>query len=152
VIAAALVLALAVPGQCTPDLNAPVAQLLAGGGHQQVDNVLVCGTTISSSRTLHGGEHGDHQVLPLRVLLPGGGAQLIEVVTNDALDGRVTAPRGVTVFAYGQFYSPAHHPFVAGVHDTHCSTHRSADNGWVSVDGVTYPKTPCRPRRYQQAP
>ena len=142
---AALLLAatMPVPAQCTPEVNAALARLIAAGGRQQVDNVMVCGTTISSSRTLPGGAHGDHQLLPLRVALPGGVSRLIEVVTNDALDGVVTAPRGAVVYAYGQFYEPAHRPFVAGVHDVHCSTHRGADNGWVVVGTAQYPQRRC---------
>lgn len=132
-----------VPQACTGDVNAPIARLIANGGREQVDNVMVCGTTISASRRLPGRAHGDHQILPLRVLLPGGGAQLVEIVTNDDLDGVVTAPARAAVFAYGQFYSPAHRPFVAGIHDTHCSTHRGADNGWVVVGGQRFPKRGC---------
>jgi hypothetical protein len=133
----------AVPSACMSDVNAPLARLVAGGGRVQVDNVMVCGTTISSSRRQRGGPHGDHQILPLRVVLPGAGAQLIEVVTNDDLDGIVTAPAGAAVFAYGQFYEPARRPFVAGIHDVHCSTHRAADNGWVVVDGRRFPQRAC---------
>ncbi|MDP9107218.1 MAG: hypothetical protein M3N49_14970, partial [Candidatus Eremiobacteraeota bacterium] len=67
------------------------------------------------------------------------------VVTNDDLDGRVTAPRGATVFAYGQYFQTTdrQRPFVAGVHDVHCATHRGADNGWVVVNGTRYPQHPC---------
>lgn len=132
-----------VPAACTGEVNAALARLVASGGREQVDNVMVCGTTISSSRTQPGGVHGDHQILPLRVLLPGVGARLIEVVTNDALDGVVTAPARATVFAYGQFYAPARRPFVAGIHDVHCSTHRGADNGWVVVAGARFPQRAC---------
>lgn len=133
----------AVPQRCTPEVNARIATLIAAGGRHEIDNVMVCGTTISSSRPLPDGPYGGHQLLPLRVLLPGAGAQLVEIVTNDDLDGVVTAPRGASVFAYGQFYIPAHRPFVAGIHDTHCATHRGADNGWVWVAGVTYPQHAC---------
>lgn len=133
----------AVPAACTPEVNAPLARLLGDGGRREVDNVMVCGTTISSSRPLPAGRYGRHELLPLRVQVPGLGSRLIEVVTNDALDGVVTAPRGATVYAYGQFYTPAHRPFVAGIHDTHCATHRGADNGWVRVDGAAYPRHPC---------
>jgi hypothetical protein len=66
-------------------------------------------------------------------------------VTNDDLDGRVTAPRGAAVFAYGQYFrtSPRQRPFVAGIHDVHCATHRGADNGWVQVNATTFPRSPC---------
>jgi len=131
-----------VPFACTSDVNAALARLV-DRGRETVDNVMVCGTTISSSRRQRGGAHGDHQILPLRVILPGVGARLIEVVTNDALDGVVTAPAGASVFAYGQFYAPARRPFVAGIHDVHCSTHRGADNGWVVVAGQRFPQRAC---------
>jgi hypothetical protein len=127
----------AVPATCTRAVNATLAKLLSAQGH--VDNVMVCGTAISSSRTQYGGAHGDHQIIPLRVLFPDGTAQLVEVVTNDALDGRVTARAGASVFAYGQAFLPGNRPFAAGLHDVHCSTHRGADNGWVVVDGVRNP-------------
>ena len=141
--AACAVADVAVPGACTSEVNAPLARLVAVGGREQVDNVMVCGTTIASSRTQPGGVHGNHQILPLRAILPGVGARLIAVVTNDALDGVVTAPAGATVFAYGQFYEPARRPFVAGIHDVHCSTHRGADNGWVVVAGARFPQRAC---------
>jgi len=130
-----------VPASCTPQVNAQLGSLLTQGFVGEVDNVMVCGTTISSSRTQHGGRHGDHQILPLRVLLPNGSAQLVEVVTNDSLDGRVTAPVQATVFAYGQYFNdgPGHY-FAAGLHDVHCSTHSGANNGWVVVNGVKYPR------------
>jgi hypothetical protein len=130
----------AVPPSCTPEVNAPLGNLLAANRTGEVDNVMVCGTTISASRTQRGGPHGDHQILPLRVRFPDGSAQLIEVVTNDSLDGRVTAPVRATVFAFGQYFNdgPGGH-FAAGIHDVHCATHAGADNGWVVVNGVKYP-------------
>jgi hypothetical protein len=63
----------------------------------------------------------------------------VQVVTNDDLDGVVTANAGDPVFAYGQAYL-AHGYWVAGVHDVHCSTHASADNGWIVVAGVKRPE------------
>jgi hypothetical protein len=129
----------AVPASCTTEVNQKLAGLLAQQAQDAVDNVMVCGTMISPSRTQRGGEHGSHQVLPLLVSLPGAGSKLVEVVTNDDLDGVVTAPQGAQVFAYGQAFFPAHGRFVAGIHDVHCSTHRSADNGWVVVNGVKSP-------------
>ena len=118
----------------------------SGAVNAQVDNVMVCGTTISSSRTQRGGPHGDHQLLPLRVQLPGVGARLVEVVTNDSLDGVVTAPAGAPVVAYGQYF-PGRRRFAAGIHDVHCATHRGADNGWVVVGGQRYPQRACQFRR-----
>jgi hypothetical protein len=135
-----------VPSACTPDVNAQLGSLVAESHDGPVDNVMVCGTTIGPSRVQRGGPHGDHQLLPLRVPLAGGTSALVEVVTNDSLDGRVTAPRGASVFAYGQYFhtSRRQRPFVAGVHDVHCATHRGADNGWVVVDGAKYPRAGCR--------
>jgi hypothetical protein len=131
-----------VPASCTPDVNAKLAQLVANGERRQVDDVMVCGTTISASRTQYGREHGDHQLLTLRVLLPGVGARLVQVATNDDLDGVVTAPAHVPVFAYGQYYA-GRGRFAAGLHDVHCATHRGAANGWVVVAGTRYPQRPC---------
>ena len=128
-----------VPQTCTPDVNQKLAALLAQQTQNNVDNVMVCGTTISPSRTQRGGEHGSHEVLPLVVNLPGEGSKLVEVVTNDDLDGVVTASKGALVYAYGQAFFDQGSRFVAGIHDVHCSTHRTADNGWVVVDGVKSP-------------
>ena len=128
-----------VPASCTAQVNQRLADLVAQHGQGTVDNVMVCGTTISPSRTQSGGPHGSHQVLPLLVNLPGSGTQLVEVVTNDDLDGVVTAPKGAAVFAYGQAFFPSRGRFAAGIHDVHCATHRGADNGWVVVNGSKAP-------------
>ncbi|HEY1964014.1 MAG TPA: hypothetical protein VGG59_03745 [Acidobacteriaceae bacterium] len=129
----------AVPQSCTPDVNQKLAGLLAQHRTQNVDNVMVCGTTVSPSRTQRGGEHGSHEILPLLVNLPGAGSKLVEVVTNDDLDGVVTAPKDAQVYAYGQAFFDQGSRFVAGIHDVHCSTHRTADNGWVVVNGAKSP-------------
>jgi hypothetical protein len=130
-----------VPTGCTPDVNAKISQLIAAGQQQTVDNVMVCGITISSSRRQHGGPHGDHEVIPLKVIFPDGSMKLIEVVTNDDLDGKITAPVHVAVFAYGQAFFSHTKQFAAGIHDVHCSTHRGADNGWVVVNGEKHPSS-----------
>lgn len=127
------------PGSCTPQVNQKLAGLLNSDQHRDVDNVMVCGITVSSSRTQYGGPHGNHEILPLRVTMPGGDVRLVEVVINDDLDGRITAPAHVSVFAYGQAFFPSRGRFVAGIHDVHCSTHRGADNGWVVVNGAQHP-------------
>jgi hypothetical protein len=129
----------AVPQNCTPEVNQKLAGLLAQQTTENVDNVMVCGVTISPSRTQHGGPHGSHEILPLLVNLPGAGSKLVEVVINDDLDGVVTAPKGAQVYAYGQAFFDQGSRFVAGIHDVHCSTHRTADNGWVVVDGRKSP-------------
>lgn len=136
----------AVPGACTAAVNAQLAQLIDERHDGAVDNVMVCGSTIGSSRVQRGGPHGDHELLPLLIPLGGGRTALVEVVTNDGLDGRVTAPRGASVFAYGQYFLTGfrQRPFAAGIHDVHCATHRGADNGWVVVNGTKYP--PSCPR------
>ena len=68
-----------------------------------------------------------------------GNTRLVEVVTNDDLDGVVTAPVNAQVLAYGQAFFPSHGRFAAGIHDVHCSTHRGADHGWVVVNGQQHP-------------
>ena len=128
-----------VPQSCTPQVNDKLGNLLSSGQKQSVDNVMVCGVTVSASRTQSGGPHGSHQILPLRVTFPDSNTRLVEVVTNDDLDGVVTAPVNAQVYAYGQAFFPSHGRFVAGVHDVHCSTHRTADNGWVVVNGQQHP-------------
>ena len=132
-----------VPSRCTPQVNQKLYDLLSSGQRGSVDNVMVCGITLSSSRTQRGGPHGSHQILPLRVTMPDGNVRPIEVVTNDDLDGVVTAPVNASVFAYGQAFFPSRGHFAAGIHDVHCSTHRGADNGWVVVNGVKHPAS-CR--------
>ena len=128
-----------VPASCTPEINQKLANLLQAGTQAPVDNVMVCGITISPSRPQRGGSHGTHEILPLTVVFPGGATKLVEVVTNDALDGKITAPAKAAVFAYGQAFFDNTGHFVAGIHDVHCSTHRGADNGWVVVNGTKYP-------------
>lgn len=130
---------MAVPQSCTAEVNQKLAGLLAQQTTENVDNVMVCGVTISPSRTQRGGRHGSHEILPLVVNLPGAGSKLVEVVINDDLDGVVTAPKGAQVYAYGQAFFDQGSRFVAGIHDVHCSTHRTADNGWVVVDGQKSP-------------
>jgi hypothetical protein len=131
------------PQNCNPQVNQKLNDLLGSNQTRGVDNVMVCGVTVSSSRTQNGGPHGSHQVLPLRVTFPDGNTRLVEVVTNDDLDGVVTAPVNAQVFAYGQAFFPTRGRFVAGIHDVHCSTHRGADNGWVIVNGQQHPAS-CR--------
>jgi len=70
--------------------------------------------------------------------------KLIEVVTNDELDGKVTAPANASVFAYGQAFFSHTRNFAAGVHEVHCATHRGADNGWVVVNGEKHPASCSR--------
>lgn len=128
-----------VPQSCTAQVNQKLGGLLGSSQTQSVDNVMVCGITVSASRTQSGGPHGSHQILPLRVTFPDGNTRLVEVVTNDDLDGVVTAPVNAQVYAYGQAFFPSHGRFAAGIHDVHCSTHRGADNGWVVVNGQQHP-------------
>jgi hypothetical protein len=128
-----------VPFSCTPQVNQKLSVLIVSGQRRDVDNVMVCGITIGPSHYRSGGPHGGHSMLPLRVTMPGGDQKLVNVVVNNDLDGQVTAPEKVTVFAYGQAYFPSQGRFVAGIHDVHCSTHRGADNGWVVVNGTKHP-------------
>ncbi len=129
------------PRECTPQVNAKLAQVVAAGSPREVDNVMVCGVTVSSSHRQRAGRHGSHEVLPLLVKFPDGSQHLVEVVTNDDLDGVVTAPSRAAVFAYGQAFIPEGGHFAAGIHDVHCSTHRGADNGWVLVNTEKHPRT-----------
>jgi hypothetical protein len=133
-----------VPSTCTPQVNQKLGELLASQQTGKIDNVMVCGITVSASRVQHGGPHGDHEIFPLRVTMPDGNVRLVEVVSNDELDGPVTAGPNTAVFAYGQAFFPTKGRFVAGVHDVHCATHRGADNGWIVVDGQKHPTTCSR--------
>jgi hypothetical protein len=128
-----------VPATCTPQVNQKLSQLLNSGQQADVYNVMVCGVTTGPSRTQFGGPHGNHEILSLRVALPDGSSKLIEVVTNDSLDGVVSAPASAQVFAYGRAYFSNVHQYAAGIDDVHCATNRSADNGWVVVNGKKYP-------------
>lgn len=128
-----------VPTACTPSVNQNLAQLIAQGTTGPTDNVMACGITTSSSHTQKGGPHGDHQIIPVLVTFPDRSTHQIEIVTNDSLDGKVTAPAKASVFAYGQAFFDNTGKFAAGLHDTHCSTHNGADNGWVVVNGVKHP-------------
>ncbi|MEA2721851.1 MAG: hypothetical protein QOJ39_3715 [Candidatus Eremiobacteraeota bacterium] len=134
-----------VPSSCNAAVNAQLARLIDEHDGGPIDNVMVCGTTFGPSRSQRAGAHGGHQLIPLRAPIAGGRSALVEVVTNDGLDGRVTAPRGAHVAAYGQYFltSDRQRPFVAGIHEVHCATHRGADNGWVVVNGVKYPQRSC---------
>lgn len=129
------------PGSCTPEVNRQIGDLIERGEGSAVDNVAVCGTTFTASRPQRAGRNGGHQLIPLQIRLPDGHSALVEVVTNDDLDGRVTAPRGADVFALGQYYrtTARQRPYVAGVHDVHCATHRGAANGFVIVNGRRAP-------------
>jgi hypothetical protein len=136
----------AVPAKCDAAVNAALAKLIADASPGPVDGVMVCGTAFGPSRPQRAGPRGGHQLIPLQVPLDAvGRGALVEVVTNDTLDGRVTAPRRATVFALGQYFrtTARQAPFVAGIHDVHCATHRGAANGWVVVDGVRYPRAGC---------
>jgi len=133
-----------VPATCTPQVNQKLAELIASQTTHSVDNVMVCGITASASRTQHGGPHGDHEIFPLRVTMPDGNVRLVEVVSNNELDGPLSSGPNTAVYAYGQAFFPTKGRFIAGVHDVHCATHRGADNGWIVVDGHKHPTTCSR--------
>ena len=130
----------AVPSQCTPQVNRGLQEMIRSHTRRDVDNVMVCGVASQHSQVRHGGPHGSHHVISLAVDLPDDGRVEVQVVINDDLDGPVNARAGDPVFAYGQGYI-AHGRWVAGIHDVHCSTHPGADNGWVVVAGQKTPQS-----------
>jgi len=129
-----------VPASCSPQVNAKLGQLIAQQSKQDVDNIMACGVATQKTRVQRGGPHGSHHVTTIAVQLPAGQTVNVQIVTNDDLDGPVTAQVNDPVFAYGQGYI-SHGLWAAGIHDTHCSTHAGADNGWVVVAGVKTPKS-----------
>ena len=128
-----------VPTACTPQVNSKLQQMISDQPRGYVENVMVCGTAIKTVVN-RGGRHGSHHIITLSAPMSDGRSATVQVAINDDLDGEVNAARGAKVFAYGQGYI-AHGQAVAGVHDVHCSTHRSADNGWVVVDGKKSPES-----------
>lgn len=133
-----------VPSSCTAQVNAHLANLIQSGEQRKVDNVMVCGIATRNSRYAygHGGAHHRFSILAHTPV----GDKLIEIDSNDDLDGPVNATRGDTIFAYGQAYFDNRGQFAAGIHDVHCATHRGADNGWIVVNGAKHP--PNCPNRY----
>ncbi len=129
-----------VPSHCTPQINQKLADLIAQNSRQSVDNVMACGTATQKTQARRGGPHGSHHITTIAVKLPDGQTVNVQIVTNDDLDGPVTAQANDPVLAYGQGYI-ANGRWAAGIHDTHCSTHRGADNGWVVVAGVKTPRS-----------
>ena len=129
-----------VPAACTPTVNEGLANLIASHTTQDVDNIMACGIATAPTQYRPGGPHGGHHITTISVQLPAGASVNVQIVTNDALDGIVTAKANDPVFAYGQGYN-THGQWVAGIHDVHCSTHVGADNGWVVVAGVKTPKS-----------
>jgi hypothetical protein len=128
-----------VPETCTKAVNARLSELMRKRDRAPTDNVMVCGEAVGNSHRQKGHKHGDHQIIPVLATMPDGSKRPIEVVTNDELDGKVTAKKGDMVFAFGQVFFDNLHDFAAGIHDVHCSTHKGADNGWVVVNGVKSP-------------
>jgi hypothetical protein len=122
------------PVACTAQVNQGLQNLIDSGTTRDVDNIKVCGDAVGKTRLQGGGPHGSHHVILLAVQLPNGTTVRVQVVCNDALDGVITANPGDHVIAYGQGYL-AHGQAQAGVHDVHCSTHRGADDGFVSING-----------------
>jgi hypothetical protein len=127
-----------VPPSCTPAVNQGIANLIASQTQSDVDNIMVCGTAVGNTRLQTGGPHGSHYVTTISVQLPNGQTVNVQVVTNDSLDGVITAQPNDQVFAYGQGYV-MNGRWTAGVHDVHCSTHSGADNGWVAINGNKTP-------------
>jgi len=128
-----------VPAHCTPQVNQKLADLIAQHSRQDVDNVMACGIATQKTQVRRGGPHGSHHITTIAVKLSDDQTVNVQIVTNDDLDGPVIAQANDQVFAYGQAYI-TNGRWAAGIHDTHCSTHRGADNGWVVVAGVKTPK------------
>ena len=129
-----------VPASCAPEVNAKLEQMIRDQPRDYVENVMVCGVA-TGTRVNHGGQHGSHHIITLSAQLPQDGTVNVQIAINDSLDGAVSAKKGDGVFAYGQGYVTGG-AWKAGVHDVHCSTHPTADNGWVVVNGVKTP-TSC---------
>lgn len=130
-----------VPRSCTPQVNAKLQEMISDRPRGYVENVMVCGTA-EGTRVNSGGRHGSHHIITVDAQLPQGRNVRVQVAINDSLDGPVSARRGDQVFAYGQGYIGGG-GWDAGIHDVHCSTHRSANNGWVVVNGAKSPSS-CR--------
>jgi len=130
-----------VPRSCTPQVNAKLQKMISDHPSGYVENVMVCGTA-EGTRVNSGGRHGSHHIITVDAQLPQGQNVRVQIAINDSLDGVVTARRGDQVFAYGQGYISGG-GWAAGIHDVHCATHRSADNGWVVVNGTKTPSF-CR--------
>jgi hypothetical protein len=122
------------PAACTPQVNQGLQAMIDSKTTKDIDNIMVCGDAIGKTLLQGGGPHGSHHVITLAVKLPNATTIHVQVVINDALDGVVTAPAGAHVAAYGQGYN-THGQAQAGVHDVHCSTHPTANNGWVYING-----------------
>ncbi len=132
---------IAPPRACTPQVNSKLQQMITDQPRGYVENVMVCGTA-EGTRVNSGGRHGSHHIITVDAQLPEGNSVRVQIAVNDSLDGVASASRGDQVFAYGQGYISGG-GWAAGIHDVHCSTHRSADNGWVVVNGMKTP-TSCR--------
>jgi hypothetical protein len=130
-----------VPRACTPQVNSKLQQMIRNHPRRYVENVMVCGIA-EGTRVNSGGRHGSHHIITVDALLPQDGKVRVQIAVNDSLDGPLSAARGDSVFAYGQGYISGG-GWAAGIHDVHCSTHRSADNGWVVVNGHKTPAS-CR--------
>lgn len=126
-----------VPQTCEPSVNQKLQQMIRNHSKKYVENVMACGVA-QKTTVNHGGPHGSHHIITVLVQLPEDGAVKIQIAINDSLDGAVSAKRNDPVFAYGQGYI-THGAWVAGIHDVHCSTHPSADNGWIVVSGKKTP-------------
>lgn len=131
-----------VPASCTPLVNQKLEQMIRDQPKGYVENVMVCGLA-QKTTVNHGGRHGSHHLITVSVQLPNDGVAKVQIAINDALDGVVNAKLNDQVFAYGQGYITGG-AWVAGVHDVHCSTHPSADNGWIVVAGIKTPASCSR--------
>jgi hypothetical protein len=81
-----------------------------------------------------------HHIVTLNVTLPQENAGKIQIVINDTLGGVVSANASDSVSAFGQGYVTGRSR-ATGIHDAHCSTHPSADNGRGAINGVKTPNS-----------
>src|SRR5882672_11122216 len=93
-----------VPAHCTPQVNQKLVDLISQRPKQNVDNVMACGIATQNTQVRRGGPHGSHHITTIAVKLPDGQTVNVQIVTNDDLDGPVTAQANDPVFAYGQGY------------------------------------------------
>jgi hypothetical protein len=135
-----------VPALCTPEINAVLADLVAGHGPDQAYNIMVCGI-VTEDTTL--GQAVDrtpshHQTI-VAAPVANGPPLFIKIITNDRRDGVVRAKKGDHVEAFGWYFKAAgwERPAVGVINNTFCAIHGDLYNGWVVVNGIRWPRAGC---------